>query len=284
MSNLGLTSAYSFGGFTLDSACRTLSRDGQDIPLAPKEFQTLSLLVKSAGQAVPRETLIAAVWPDTAVSDNSLARAISSLRHHLGADAIEVVSKFGYRFAIPVTLAEAPTTRTFTPRPVSLWQKSANRFWGAAAVALLVAGLLATRLITPKPATAAAPPLTWTDPQTNLIWAGKDNGTDVNREQAIEFCRNLTLDSRRDWRLPTIDELQTLNDPGTSIPGIWGPVRPVYWHVKGNLRLTGGESASDLNGEGSEQSYDFSFGRRNYDPTTFNGDHRALCVRHSAPR
>ena len=288
-------STYHFGGFTLDLARRSFSLDSDDLPLAPKEFLALSLLVQSAGQAVSREILIAAVWPDTAVSDNSLARTISSLRRHLGTDAIEVVPKFGYRFTLPVTLSEAtpspavapsePVTSTATPPPISLWHRPAARFGVAAAILLLMAGLSAARLITPNHAAAATPPLTWTDPQTNLTWAGKDNGADVTLQQAVDYCHNLTLSGYRDWRLPTIDETQTLYDTSVSIPGTWGPNRPVYWHVKGNLHLTGGETAgnltwlTDLTPAGEEQSYDFSYGRRNYDPTTFRADHRALCVR-----
>jgi DNA-binding winged helix-turn-helix (wHTH) protein len=298
MDSPGPNFTYRFGDFMLDPACRTLSCAGDAVPLAPKEFLALTLLVQAAGKAVSRETLIAAVWPDTAVSDNSLARCISSLRRHLGADAIEVVPKFGYRFTLPVTLAEttaalnttmatptaSQTMATATPR-LTVWHRPAVRFGLAAAVLVLVAGLSAARLISPRHATAATPPLTWTDPQTQLTWAGKDNGFDVNRQQAIDYCRNLTLAGHQDWRLPTIDEVQTLYDTGISLPGVWGPVRPVYWHVKGNLHLTGGETAvsiswpTEANPTGEEQSYDFSYGRRNLDALDFHADHRALCVR-----
>jgi len=48
----------------------------------------------------------------------------------------------------------------------------------------------------------------WVDPDTGLMWAGKDNnGKDVNWRQATKYCRNLRLAGYSDWRLPTIDEL-----------------------------------------------------------------------------
>jgi len=126
---------------------------------------------------------------------------------------------------------------------------------------------------------------TWTDPQTRLEWARTDNGRDVTRVQAIAYCHALDLNGKNDWRLPTIEELQTLHDPAVAIAGVWGANRKVYWHVKGGIHVTGGETASDvtfptdLTPAGEEQSYDYSYERRNYDPDGFYSDHRALCVR-----
>jgi DNA-binding winged helix-turn-helix (wHTH) protein len=287
MDSSGPNKIYRFAMFTLDAACRTLSRDGEDIPLAPKEFQTLTLLVQAAGQAVSREVLIAAAWPDTSVSDNSLARCISSLRRHLGAEAIEAVPKFGYRFTIPVTHSQPvePAAASAPPAKAPLWFKSALHIWVPAAALVLVLALSAAWLIAARPVADAAAEPTWIDPQTHLTWARNDNGFDVTRQQAADFCRNLTLAGHRDWRLPTIDEVQTLYDTGVSVAGTWGPSRPVYWHVKGNIHLTGGETAgnltvvTDITPAGEEQSFDFSYGRRNFDPTDFSADHRALCVR-----
>ncbi len=285
-----------FGNFELDTARRALQQRGGEVRLTPKEYLTLELLVKQAGHAVSKEALLANGWPGTTVGDTSLARCISSLRKHLGNDAIEAVPKFGYRFTLPVSLVEAPSSPAASqsqsdgdiasPPTVSIWRTSGARVAGAVAVAVLivVVGLSAARFIHPRPS-AAVTPTVWTDTQTNLMWAGKDNGSDVTRQQAMDYCRDLTLAGHHDWRLPTIDELQTLYDPGVSIGGIWGPNRSVYWHVKGHLHLTGGETAenltwlTDLTPAGEEQSFDFSFGRRNYDAVTFGADHRALCMR-----
>jgi Protein of unknown function (DUF1566) len=48
---------------------------------------------------------------------------------------------------------------------------------------------------------------TWTDPDTGLMWAKKDNGADVNWNQASNYCTKLQLAGYSDWRLPTIEEL-----------------------------------------------------------------------------
>jgi hypothetical protein len=54
-----------------------------------------------------------------------------------------------------------------------------------------------------KQAEAALLP-TWTDPATGLMWAKKDNGSDVDWNQAGDYCTKLQLAGYNDWRLPTI--------------------------------------------------------------------------------
>ena len=63
---------WSFGGFRLDARARLLLRDGLPVPLTPKAFDVLVHLARNESRAVPREELLAAVWPDTVVTDASL--------------------------------------------------------------------------------------------------------------------------------------------------------------------------------------------------------------------
>jgi hypothetical protein len=81
----------------------------------------------------------------------------------------------------------------------------------------------------------------WIDPSTGLMWAGKDNGGDVNWHKAITYCRDLRLAGYSDWRLPTLGELEGIYDKSTNSPGLAGhdAARDFTWHVKGNLFLTG---------------------------------------------
>ncbi len=109
-----------FADFTIDTGSRLLSQAGQPVDLAPKEFQTLLLLAQAAPQAVEREALIRAIWPDTIVGDTSLGRNISVLRRHLGSDAIKSVAKFGYRLMPEVTVVEdepPASPAAITPQP-----------------------------------------------------------------------------------------------------------------------------------------------------------------------
>src|SRR6266851_3149347 len=72
-------------------------------PLEPKSFRLLLFLVQNPHRVIPKEELMAAVWPDVAVSDNSLARAITQIRKALDDDPkapryVETVPSIGYRF------------------------------------------------------------------------------------------------------------------------------------------------------------------------------------------
>ena len=59
----------------------------------------------------------------------------------------------------------------------------------------------------------------WTDPSTRLMWAGKDNGKDVNWLTATKYCHDLRLAGYSDWRLATIDELEGIYDSTANAPG-----------------------------------------------------------------
>lgn len=54
------------------------------------------------------------------------------------------------------------------------------------------------------------------DTQTNLMWAAKDNGSDINWDNAKIYCENYRLGGYTDWRLPTKDELADLYDGNKS--------------------------------------------------------------------
>src|SRR4030095_6747796 len=81
---------------------RQLRRDGRPVPLTPKAFDTLHVLVERAGGAISRDDLMAAVWLGTHVSDATLAQNVFAIRRALGdAASIETVPKFGYRLTTP---------------------------------------------------------------------------------------------------------------------------------------------------------------------------------------
>lgn len=94
--------AYRFGEFDLYPSERQLHRRQKAVRLAPKVFDALLLFVRNAERLVRRDELIQALWPDTYVMDANLTNVIVSLRKVLGREAIQTVSKFGYRFSIPV--------------------------------------------------------------------------------------------------------------------------------------------------------------------------------------
>jgi Tol biopolymer transport system component/DNA-binding winged helix-turn-helix (wHTH) protein len=91
----------------LDATERVFARDETRIPLAPKAFDTLLLLVQHHGHVLSKDELIRSLWPGSFVEENNLTQQISQLRRALGesVDAsryIETVPKLGYRFAADV--------------------------------------------------------------------------------------------------------------------------------------------------------------------------------------
>ena len=97
---------YSFGDFTLDLDGGFLRRDAEEVALRPKPLKVLVYLVEHHGRLVTKKELIEAVWPDTAVMDNSLAQCLVDIRRALGDDSqqlIRTVARRGYVFTAPVT-------------------------------------------------------------------------------------------------------------------------------------------------------------------------------------
>jgi hypothetical protein len=54
---------------------------------------------------------------------------------------------------------------------------------------------------------------TVTDTKTRLMWAKKDNGYDINWKDAKRHCETYRGGNYRDWRMPTLEELRSLDDP-----------------------------------------------------------------------
>ena len=128
---------------------------------------------------------------------------------------------------------------------------------------------------------------TWTDPATGLMWAKKDNGSDVTWNQASDYCTKLQLAGYSDWRLPTIEELQGIDDPSISTHVVFDNGTEWNVHVKGNLKLTGwhwSSSQGDYPGKPYQVAWSFHFGNETPDngfPLGFSYSMRALCVRRS---
>jgi Tol biopolymer transport system component/DNA-binding winged helix-turn-helix (wHTH) protein len=102
---------YGFGPFLLDPAERVLTRDGRPVPLTPKAFDLLAVLVENGGHLLGKRDLMEAVWPETFVEEGSLTFTVSSLRKALGEDRkepqyIETVPRRGYRFVAEVRVLE----------------------------------------------------------------------------------------------------------------------------------------------------------------------------------
>jgi Tol biopolymer transport system component/DNA-binding winged helix-turn-helix (wHTH) protein len=97
------TRFYEFDDFRVDAADRRLFHRDQEVPLPPKVFETLLLLLEKPGQLVSKDELMDRLWPGTFVGEDTLAQKISLLRKALnggnGSEGyISTVPKLGYRF------------------------------------------------------------------------------------------------------------------------------------------------------------------------------------------
>lgn len=87
-----------------------IKRD-ERLPVEPTAFRVLLFLLRNPGRLVSKDEIVASVWNDITVSDNSLTRAIAQLRRVLDDDPREpryilTVPTLGYRFLSEVTARE----------------------------------------------------------------------------------------------------------------------------------------------------------------------------------
>jgi DNA-binding winged helix-turn-helix (wHTH) protein len=102
---------YRFNEFTLSPQRRLLVREGQEVPLIPRYFDLLLLLIERRREAVHRREIFERVWADAIVSESALSQAVRTIRKALDDDPreprfIRTVSRHGYRFVFPDVIEE----------------------------------------------------------------------------------------------------------------------------------------------------------------------------------
>jgi len=100
---------YSFDAFRVDPVERLLFKEDREVPLTPKVFDTLLVLLENSSHVLTKQELMQQVWPDSFVEENNLAQNVSILRKALGEQYIQTVPKRGYRFVAPVTVRQDET-------------------------------------------------------------------------------------------------------------------------------------------------------------------------------
>ena len=131
---------YRFGPFTVSPSRRLLLQGTEEVPLIPRYFDLLVLLLERRGEAVNRREIRDAVWSDVVVSDGALSQAVRTLRRALGDDSrepsfIRTLSRHGYRFVYEdvveekdeVVVGSPPQSQTSTtgavaPSPADAWE------------------------------------------------------------------------------------------------------------------------------------------------------------------
>jgi DNA-binding winged helix-turn-helix (wHTH) protein len=111
-----------FGDCELDLGRRELRRAGTSAHLTPKAFDLLALLVKARPRALSKREILSALWPETFVSEGSLAVLVAELRRATADDArtpryVRTIHRYGLAFCAAVS--ESGEGAAGQPRPLA---------------------------------------------------------------------------------------------------------------------------------------------------------------------
>lgn len=163
---------YRFSEFTLSPQRRLLVREGREVPLIPRYFDLLLLLIERRHEAVHRREIFDRVWADGIVSDSALSQAIRTIRRTLGDDSreprfIRTVSRHGYRFVFPDVIEEddaaawpdavpaPPDLPIATEPPIERLSQAPARASAGGALAGIAAGGVGGLILVAAPGSAA---------------------------------------------------------------------------------------------------------------------------------
>jgi adenylate cyclase len=113
---------FKFEGYTLDIVRGCLRRADREVELRAKSFEVLRHLVENADRLVSKSELIATVWPNVVVSDESLSQCVSEVRQAIGdrgQNIIKTIPRRGYRFAVHVLRCETDTVAHSQTAPIA---------------------------------------------------------------------------------------------------------------------------------------------------------------------
>jgi hypothetical protein len=112
---------------------------------------------------------------------------------------------------------------------------------------------------------------TITDTQKGLMWADKDNGLPINWDDGWQYCKNFKGGGYKDWRMPTLVEIQTLYDPTLSGQSDYSIIKPIQTTAQSLW-------ASETRGFEAAR-FNFTHGRTYWLRKTYSGPTRVLPVR-----
>jgi DNA-binding winged helix-turn-helix (wHTH) protein len=112
----------SFREFDVDFDQRRLFAGDREVRIAPKALDLLRLLIDKRPAAIGKSEIFARLWPDTFVTENTLATLIGDLRSALGDDAsapVIIRTAYGFGYAFVAEIAKQPPA--VTPETVTQW-------------------------------------------------------------------------------------------------------------------------------------------------------------------
>jgi DNA-binding winged helix-turn-helix (wHTH) protein/tetratricopeptide (TPR) repeat protein len=144
---------YEFNNFRVDISQKNLRKDGDIVPIQPKVFDVLAVLIEKNNELISRDDLMKAVWGETFVEESSLRLCIHNLRKIFDGNYIETVPKRGYRFNAEVREISPEPRETEKTLPVNLNEtaplksgKSYQKYFIATVALISFFGIISTYL------------------------------------------------------------------------------------------------------------------------------------------
>jgi DNA-binding winged helix-turn-helix (wHTH) protein/tetratricopeptide (TPR) repeat protein len=199
---------YEFDRFRVDPGARLLTRDARPIPLPPKAFDLLLMMVSNSGRVVTKDELMRALWPDTFVQDQSLKQNVFLIRKALGEKAnessyIASVHGKGYKFLPKVVEGYESAEEKPPASRVAAASAAIKGLWPYAWFILVITFSLVT-LATYVSYRASSRRAARFEP------SAQQNGAAFQRRSvAILDIRNLSGNRNEDWLSTAISEMLT---------------------------------------------------------------------------
>jgi TolB-like protein/DNA-binding winged helix-turn-helix (wHTH) protein/Tfp pilus assembly protein PilF len=179
----------SFGSFTLDLARRRLLRGTREVKLRPRSFDVFHYLVDNRGRLVTKAELMAAVWPDVIVTDDSVVQCLIDIRKALGDDArriVKTVPRRGYVFdAVPrppsVPSGEMPVIAVLPFTPIGATGEGA--YLGLGLTDNLITRLSNVKRLVVRPTSAVR---RYADSDQDTVAIGRELGADSVLEGTVQ--------------------------------------------------------------------------------------------------
>jgi len=223
-----------FGRYVVDLNRGCLLLDDREITLRPKTFAVLTYLATHPGRLVSKDEILAAVWPNLVVTDDTLVQSIGELRRALGesgARLITTVPRRGYRFEGD----EAPPDR----RKARDWHPLRWR-WNYGIIAPLAVGLTVAALwIGPTVRDAMKPPVVTTAIKPAIaVLPFQNQSDDASREYLADGLTQDIINSLGRFSALTVMSWNAVATYKGAVarPGEIARVLAVRYQVEGSVR------------------------------------------------
>ncbi|MDJ1015319.1 MAG: alpha/beta fold hydrolase [Paracoccaceae bacterium] len=108
---------YKFADCAFDTQRLTLERNDRVVPLEPKVFDLIHLLLRNAGNVVTKDEIVEEIWDGRVISESAISARISNARKALGDSGkqqkiIRTVARRGLEFIAEVAIEGEKPART----------------------------------------------------------------------------------------------------------------------------------------------------------------------------